>query len=385
MRIAVIHTRYRRRGGEEVVAETESRLLQQHGHEVIEIGFDNASFARHGALRVAAGTVWNRAAHHRVREVLTAVRPDVVHVHNTFPAASPAVFAAARDLPLVHTLHNYRWLCPAATLLRAGRPCEVCVGRLPVPGVIHACYGGDRRASAVVAAMLVAHRLRRTLDHVDRFIALTEFARGKFVQAGFPTERVVVKPNSAPVGPPRTPSDEPPFALFVGRLSEEKGVRVLADAWRGGGLPPLEVIGDGPARDLLEGVPGVRLVGSKTREQVRGRMASATALVMPSIWYEPLGMVVLEAFAAGLPVVASDIGGLTELVDDGVTGWRVPPGRPAELAAAVRGAFALSPAEWHARSAAAVACHGERFGPEANVAALLAVYREAAAASIAKR
>lgn len=381
MRVAIIHTRYRQRGGEEAVVEAEAALLERHGHEVHDLAFDNAALPDDAPFRAAAMTLWNGTAYRSVRDACARIKPDVVHVHNTFPAASPAVIVGAAEYPIVHTLHNYRWLCPAATFLRDGRPCEDCLGRLPWPAVVHNCYRERRTASAVVAVALAFHRLRGTLAHVDRFIALSAFARNKLIQGGFPAERVVVKPNfSQPTDPARPSPSAERFALYVGRLSEEKGIRVLAQTWREHpGLPPLEVIGQGPLRSELEGIPRVLLRGEQPHGEVRARLAAAHALVMPSICYEGLPMVLLEAAASGLPVIASDIGSLSELVDPGVTGWRVLPGQPSSLAAAIRVAFAVAPRARSEMSAATRARHARDFSPTVNIEALLSVYDQAVA------
>lgn len=377
MKVALVHTRYRQRGGEDAVVDAEAALLRRHGHVVLPLEFDNARFAERGRVAAAAAAVWNRSAVRLVLDTLERERPDVVHIHNTWPAASPAVFEAARDYPLVHTLHNYRWTCLAATLMRRGQVCEDCVGRIPWRGVVHGCYGGDRAASTVLALTLAVHRWRRSLHHVDRFVALTEFARSKLVEAGLPADRIVVRSNFTEPGPPRPRAASTPFVLFVGRLTPEKGVHVLAAAWRENGMPPLEVLGDGPSRAALEGLPGVTLRGSLPPAAVRERMAAATLLVMPTMWFEGMPLVILEAFAAGLPVVGSDLGALRSLIRHGRTGWLVPAGDAAALAATVR--RASRDPDLPARSADALRHYRENFTPEVAIASLIDVYRAAGA------
>lgn len=378
MKIVVVHTRYRERGGEDVMVEAEIDLLRVGGHEVVPVLFDNAEFARGSHLRTARGTLWNDRSALRLRSVLEHERPDVVHVHNTFPAASPAVFWEARDYPVVHTLHNYRWTCVSANLLRDGRPCEDCVGTHPWRGALHGCFHGSYPGSLVVAAMLAHHRRRRTLDHVDRFITVTSFAREKMIEAGLPPDRIAVKPNFTTSAPrPVERADDDPFVLYVGRLSPEKGIDSLATAWRKYDLPRLEVIGEGAAGAVLEGVPNVQRLGALPLERVRERMAAARLLVMPSIWYETFGLVAVEAYSVGLPVIASDIGALAEVVEEGRTGWRVPPGDPEALARAVR--RGITDPEWDRVSSEALRVHAERYTPEVNLPLLEAIYREAGA------
>lgn len=380
MKVLIVHTRYRQRGGEDAMVDAQVALLRDEGATVVEVGFDNATFAEAGALATAARTVWHRAAAARVREAVARERPDVVHVHNTFPGASPAVFRAAAGAPVVHTLHNYRWTCVAATLRRAGRPCEDCVGTHPWRGAWHGCYDGRRAASAVVAGTLALHRARRTFDAVDRFVAPSRFVAQTLGRGAVPSERMRVVANFVPDrGPPAAPPGDGAPALFVGRLSEEKGVRLLAEAWRRGDLPPLEVVGDGPDAAVFEGVPGVTLLGALSPEAVRARFDAARLVVVPSVWHEPFGLVVAEAFAAGRPVVATRMGALPELVDEGRTGWLTAP-EPEPLADAVRAAWAEAPA----RAEDARATFEARFTGAVHAAAIRGVYREAAERAAAR-
>jgi glycosyltransferase involved in cell wall biosynthesis len=384
MRIGIVHSRYRLYGGEDAVVDREARLLRDAGHEVLPVEFRNDDLASLPPWRAAAQAVWSRCAAALVRQRLGPFEPDVVHVHNTFPAASPTVFGALREYPVVHTVHNYRWLCPAATLLRDGAPCRLCVGRVPWPGVVHRCQGGSVAQSAVTATMLTIHRLARSLDHVDRFIALTDFARDLLIEGGLPRARIVVRRNFTPPSEFRATCDGPSFA-FLGRLSKEKGVGVLAEAWRSAPLPPLEVIGEGPEADALRDLPNVTLVGALPPADVAERLARARALVMPSIWYEGLPLVILEAYAVGLPVIGSDLGAMTELIREGETGMRVPPGDPAALASAVRRMAALPEGDWQRLSEGARRLHAERFSSDHALETLIAVYDEARIAHAERR
>lgn len=361
------------------MVDAETQLLRDHGDDVDTVMFDNTEFAAHGSgPRVALGAIWNARAGRRVADAVRRYRPDVVHVHNTFPAASPLVFRTASVAPIVHTVHNFRWSCLAATFHRDGGPCEDCLGRLPWPGVVHACYHGDRAASSVVALMLGVHRTLGTFRHVDRFVALSEFARGKLAAAGVDPERIVVKPNFMEPGPPPPPVSQradPGYALFVGRLTEEKGVRILADAWRDDpSLPPLVVAGDGPLREEMQRVPGVQCLGEVTRDEVQRRMREARMLLFPSTWYEGFPMVLLEAFASGLPVVASDLGVMGDLVVPGRTGWRASQGDAADWARTVRRAW--SDPGWPELSDAVRRIAVRQYGPDAAYARLAEVYAE---------
>jgi glycosyltransferase involved in cell wall biosynthesis len=341
MRILLAHTFYKQPGGEDRVFEAESALLREHGHEVTHYRAHNAELD--GApVAAAMKTMWNRGAHSQLAQQLRRDRPDLVHFHNTFPLMSPAVFYAARSagVPVVATLHNYRLLCPAATFLRAGRVCEDCAHGLPWRAAAHACYRSSRAASAVTALMLGTHRLLGTWTRaVDLYIALSEFARRKFVEGGLPAERVVVKPNfvAADPGPAEKRED---FALFAGRLSAEKGIATLLEAWRCLEIPMrLKIAGDGPMSHAViqasRSDPRIEWLGPLPADGVTKWMKRAYILVLPSVWYEGLPLTLVEAFAAGLPAIASDIGSLAELVSPGKTGLRFQPGDAADLASRV--------------------------------------------------
>jgi glycosyltransferase involved in cell wall biosynthesis len=250
-------------------------------------------------------------------------RPDVAHVHNTWFALSPSILHAlhAERIPIVMSLHNYRLMCVNASLFRDGRVCTDCVGTHPGWGVVHRCYHDSAVASGVVASTIAVNRARRTWDLVGRFDVPTEFVKRMFVSAGLPAARLSVNPRAvADPGPRRDPPSASQTVLYAGKLTTHKGIGLLLDAWKkaSAGIPQLElvVVGDGPLRTELasESLDRVRFLGWEDSDAVRRMMLSARALVVPSQWYEVVGRVALEAFAAGLPVLASDIGGLGEVV-----------------------------------------------------------------------
>jgi glycosyltransferase involved in cell wall biosynthesis len=343
MRILQVHTLYREEGGEDAVARAEAELLRRAGHELVPFIAHNpeATVPAAASLLVSA---WNPVVARRIRAVAEQVRPDVAHVHNTWFALSPSVIAAlgAAGVPVVMTLHNYRLLCVNASLFRDGRPCEDCVGTHPWHGVRHRCYRGSAGGSAAVAAAISVNRLLGTWQrHVRLFLALNEFARERFIRGGLPPGKVRVKPNFVPdPGPRSTPPSHSRSVLYVGRLEPKKGIGLLLDAWRlhqPAGLE-LVVIGDGPLRaDLESRAPrGVRFEGWLDPETVRTRMLQARALVFPSLLYEGQPMSLLESFAAGLPVLASRLGGNAELLLPAGQEWLVRPGGPDTWAHAFR-------------------------------------------------
>lgn len=346
MRCLLVHNSYQQAGGEDQVFRAEAGLLEAHGHHVVRYTAHNDRVGELGRVALARTTIWNGAAYREVRALLRRAQVELVHVHNTFPLISPAVHYAARAerVPVVQTLHNYRLVCPNALLFRDGRVCVDCVGKhVPVPGVVHACYRGSRAASGVTAAMLATHRALGTWTRaVDVFIALSEFAREQHIKGGLPAERIVVKPNFVDPDPgPREGDEHGGYALFVGRLTPEKGVDTLLAAWeRVGRTMPLRIVGDGPlaerVRAVAQRVAGVEWCGAQSRERVLAHMRGAGLLVVPSLWYEPFGVVVAEAFGVGLPVLASDLGNLLVMVREGDTGLHFRTGDAADLARVVQ-------------------------------------------------
>lgn len=383
MDILLLHNFYLHRGGEEQVFEAERRLLEARGHRVSVYTLDNAALRGMNAAGQAALSLWNPAAYRAVRALAPA--GGVVHVHNAFPLLSPAVYYAARraGAAVVQTLHNYRLVCPNAMLLRGGRVCEACLRRpIAWPGVVHACYRGSRPASAVVALMLAAHRALGTYRRqVNRFIALTPFARNLFIRGGLPEGKMAVKPNFV-ADDHRFGAGEGGYALFVGRLSPEKGIGLLLEAWRQVRGGRLVIVGDGPEASRVEAAARedgrITWTGRLGPAEVAERMKAACCLVITSVGYENLPVTLLEAFAAGTPVLAPRLGALEGLVAEGATGLLFAPHQPGALAEALR--FALShPQEMRQMRPAARAEYLARYTPEVNYPLLMQIYREALA------
>lgn len=346
-KVLLCHNFYQQLGGEDVVFAAERDLLRRYGHEVFEYTDTNDRINGMNRLALAGTTIWSRAAHRTIGEMVQETDADIVHFHNTFPLLSPSVYSACRKAgaAVVQTLHNYRLICPNGLLFRDGAPCEDCIGRTPpLPGVIHACYGGSRAQSAVTAAMLTGHRLRGTwCEDIDVYIALTEFSRRKLTQGGLAAEKVVVKPNFIDPAPdPGPPGGD--FFLFAGRLDEGKGVKTLLKAWTSSSSPaPLRIAGNGALLgDVNEAMiesPMIEHLGQIDRTSLIDQMQQSRALVFPSQWYENFPVTLVEAFACGLPVIVSRIGAMAEIVDDGRTGLLFNPGDPEDLRAKVRWAW----------------------------------------------
>lgn len=349
MRVLLAHNHYQQPGGEDQSFAAEVAMLRAEGHDVTVHTVHNDSVSAMSKVGAAARTVWNGASYRTLRELMRRTRPEVAHFNNTFPLISPAAYYAARaeGVPVVQSLRNYRLLCPDALFFRDGHVCEECMGRaIPWPGVAHACYRNSRAATAAVAVMLTVHRTARTWHNmVDVYVALTEFARGKFVEGGLPAERIVVKPNFV-YPDPGPGTGRGGHAVFVGRLSPEKGLGTLLKAWEhlgrqlGPDAPKLKIVGDGPmaaqVADAASRTPGVQYLGRRPAAEAYDIIGEASVLVFPSQWYETFGRVAVEAFAKGTPVIASDLGAMAELVAPGRTGLLFRPGGAEDLAGQVR-------------------------------------------------
>jgi len=379
-RLLIVHNAYQLRGGEDAVVESEVGLLRAKGHAVEIYARSNDDVTAMPKLALARDTLWSPRTTQELRQRLAEFRPDLIHAHNTFPLVSPSLYwAAARaGVPVVQTLHNFRLMCLNGLFLRDGKVCEDCLGRLPWRGVVHGCYRGSRAASAVVAGMLTLHRGLGTWRHkVARYIALSEFGRRKFIEGGLPADRIMVKPNFVDLPPPG--ARQRAGLLFVGRLSAEKGVATLAAAVGKLGGASLRVAGDGPQAALLQGLPGVACLGSVPPAAVRDEMERAAALVLPSICYENFPRTIVEAFASGLPVIASRIGALAEIVDDGETGLLFEPGNADDLAQKLQWALA-HPGELARMGSNARRRYEQAFTPEANYMRLMEIYATALSA-----
>ena len=372
--ILSVHNHYRQTGGEDRVFASETGLLEQNGHTVLRHE-DNNERISPGAIGTARDAVWSQRSFRRLESLAHANSIDVAHFHNTFPLISPSAYYAVRraGVPVVQTLHNFRLICAGATLSRNGSACESCLDRKSLlPGIVHACYRNSRAATAALSTMLAVHRIAGTYQRqVDTYIALSEFARRKFVVGGLPGDRIVVKPNF--VSPdPGAGEGRGDYALFVGRLAEEKGVRTLATAWHGLDDIPLQVAGDGPLRDTVW-PGGATWIGAQPRDRVMALMQNARVLVFPSTWYECAPMTIVEAFACGLPVIASNLGSIPEFVRHRYNGLLFEPGDPQDLARQVRWAFD-HPEELREMRMNARREYEEKYTAERNYKMLMTIY-----------
>jgi glycosyltransferase involved in cell wall biosynthesis len=359
-------------------------MLRRHGHSVDLLEQDNDAIqGLRGKLIASASIFYSSRSRERMKQAIRQGRPEIVHIHNWFPMLSPSIVleADAASLPVVQTLHNFRMICANSMLYRNGSVCADCVGKpLPLDGVLHGCYRDSRMGSAIVTAAYAFHRLVHTWDAVDLFIAVSGFQRQILLRGGLPAEKVVVKPNFVVSDTWEADKKTEDFALFVGRLSPEKGIGTLLAAWETGKIPlRLKIAGDGPMLDQVRACATansrVEYLGLLPPDRVYSEMAKARFLVFPSEWYEGLSRTVIEAFSQGTPVLAADLGAVSELVEEGVNGYRFPPGN---IEALVAGALGFPTGESCQRMR--LNCRNlflSRFTAEINYTQLIEIYAKA--------
>ncbi len=356
MKLLLVHNYYQQPGGEDTVFKLEAAMLQRAGNEVFTYQRSNSEILKMGLLEklaIPAKMVWAWDSSKAMRALLERIRPDLVHFHNTFVLISPAAFSTCKNMgiPVVLSLHNPRLLCPASSFFRQGSACDQCLGKtIAWPGIFHRCYRESHTQTAMVAAMLAAHRLLRTWENqVDRYIVFSEFYKEKFIRGGLPANKVSIKPHFVHPDPGPKSGDNGGYALFVGRLDPEKGVRTLLGAWKSLTDIPLKIRGDGQLMNevndhINSGGRSVEIVGRLSENDLFELFKGASFLIWPSEgYYECFGLVAIQAFACALPVIASRTGVMTEIVKNGDTGLHFTAGDSNDLADKVRWAWENRP------------------------------------------
>jgi glycosyltransferase involved in cell wall biosynthesis len=376
VKVLVAHNRYSsaQPSGENTIVDVEIAQLRAAGVEVVAFLRSSDEI---GTLPLAQKTLlpvsplYSGSTQRALADIFRTERPDVLHLHNPYPLLSPWVIrsAHANGVPVVHTVHNYRQVCVKGVFFRDGHICTDCVGRrFPVPAVLHSCYRESRAQSLVMATTLAAHR--STWHLVDRFIALTDAMAEHLIRYGIAADRIVVKPNSVP--DPGEPAPLGDGFLLLGRLDEDKGIGLLLDAWSRhevGALGVLRIGGDGPLRYQVEAAEraDIQYLGPLDRPAVRAALDCASVVLTPSLWHDVLPTVILEALAAGRPVLGTALGGIPSLI--GPAGWAVP---------ATVDAFAAALPRARAEAAMLAPVARERylstFHPDLVTARLLAIY-----------
>lgn len=379
LRVLMVHNCYQHAGGEDSVVASEMSLLHMRGHEVRLYERHNSEIESLGKASLVSQTIWSRRTVRDMEREIRDFSPDIVHVHNTFPLISPSVYwvANSSQVPVIQTIHNFRLLCLQAMFLRDGEICEDCLGKSPWRGIVRRCYRGGYMASTVAGLSLQAHRLAGTFAKgICRYVALNEFCRDKLIAGGVPADRIRIKPNFvAPI--PVGNSERTGNPLFVGRLSEEKGVELLRDVIRRlPGDAVIDIVGSGPLEEGMAGESRLRMLGAQSPDHVFELMRNAPFLIMPSIWYENMPRTLVEAYACGTPVIASRLGALAELVQDEKTGLLFAAGSGDDLAKKIGWAL-MHKEEMRGMGRAARNVYDESYTPESNYKILMDIYADA--------
>jgi len=354
MKVLFVHNYYQSASpsGEDRAFQNEVKMQKNNGVEVRVYARHNDEIVEYGTYEkcwLPAENIWSIKTYRDLQRIMKKEKPDVAHFHNIWYLVSPSAYYACKDvgIPVVQTLHNYRFFCANGLLFRNGSVCESCIGKLGLKGIVNGCYRNSRLYSIPIVLVEGIHRILSTYNKVvDAYIALTEFSRKKYVECGIIPRKLFVKPNvlmDVPV--PRYSNNGD--VVFVGRLSEEKGIDTLIAAVRHLrsnriNIPKIQIVGDGPFKRQLEntiktqGIDNIELAGHKEHREITDIVRSARFVVLPSLCYESFPLVIMEAYACGKPVVASRIGALAELVEGGKTGLLFEPGNARDLATKIR-------------------------------------------------
>ena len=338
MKVLLCHNFYTQAGGEDTVFYNEKKLLESNDHIVsLYIEKNNTINNLTKKFSVFMNSAYSEKAKLKFKNLLDLESPDIVHIHNFFPLITPSIYEACKEynVPAIQTLHNYRIICSAATLLKDGKICEICIKNSPYHSVIHKCYQQSYIGSFALARMISTHNVLDTWNEkLHSIIVLTNFSKNKFTEAGINPLKLTVKPNFIEDPKIKKQVNAKKYILFVGRLSIEKGIDFLISAWHSNSnLPELRIIGDGPLYKQYSNkkLSNITFLGRKEKNEIYQEMSNASCLVFPSIWYEGFPMVILEAFAIGLPVVSSNLGSMSSIIKNGYNGLHFEPSNKADL------------------------------------------------------
>lgn len=396
MRILIGHNHYKIPGGEDAVVAAEHSLLKDFGEDVLlykrsNVELDSGSVT--AKFRNIRQLGWSRETYRDIKTMIRRFRPDVAHFHNIFYVITPAAYFACREegVPVVQSQHNFRLKCANGLLYRQNKVCEECVKKSLWQGIYHGCYRDSRLLTAFIAGTLMDHWRKRTWHNaVDIYISASQFGKQKLIEMGMPGEKIAVKPNFVYPVPSVDDRKDQGYALYVGRLSEEKGVRVLLEAWKSVPDVPLRIIGEGPLSGSLkvytqsQGIRNVQFLGYVNQKTYEENMCGARFLIVPSQCYENFPRIIVEAFARGIPVIASNLGTLRELVEDQGTGLLFEPQDVRQLTEKIRRLFLDSALVTQlGRNARGV--FQKKYGVRENYEHLVSIYQRAIELSGARR
>jgi len=389
MKVMQVHNRYRLRGGEDAVVDNTLEGLRRHGHDAVLFSKDSDDIpdGLRGKLKATFGAVWSTSARAEMVAALEGEKPDVIHVHNVYPLLSPSVLAAAQSMaiPVVMTCHNYRLSCPIGVHFQGGAICERCRGGHEYWCLIQNCRDNRLESAAYALRNGLSRRFNLFEKNIDKFMCISAFLKDYLVESGLPAEKCCVVPNMIPIPETGIQAGDGQFVAFLGRFSEEKGIETLLEAAALAPEIPVRLGGSGPLEKALRlaAPPNVRFEGMMARDQLAAFYRKARCTVVPSVWYETFGLVAVEAMSHGLPVIASRIGGLAELVADGETGLQFPAGDAAALAEHMRTLW-NNPARATAMGQAARQRVMEEYSEDRYIERLVDVYEEVISAAARK-
>lgn len=393
MRILMIHNRYLQKGGEDTVFYNEAQMLDDGENEIFQFVVSNDSIKTNSLvekIKLGINTIWSISSYKKVKSYIKKIEPDVVHVHNTFPLLSPSIYWAIKSvgIPIIQTLHNYRLGCANGILYRESEICQKCIDKNIFYSVYHGCYRESKIQTLPVALMQGFHRLIGTYSNkIDRYIALTEFSREKFMEIGLPKEKIVVKPNFT-LNPytnkfPKDFKRRKKQIIYVGRITEDKGLEILLNSFTNLNMSNanLLVIGEGEKRiDYQEKYKfdsRISWLGSQEKEKVIDHISDSTMLVMSSLWYETFGMVLIEAMSVGTPIIAPNHGGFSEIVIENRNGFTYNRYNSNDLMLKMKQLMELKEDEWNKFSESCFEDYNVKYSKVKNKNALLNIYREA--------
>ncbi|NOQ71816.1 MAG: glycosyltransferase [Crocinitomix sp.] len=384
MKVAIVHNYYKIRGGEATVVAIESAALEKQGLEVISYDRDNReidSFSIIEKFSLIRNTAWSKESYKLFRAFLKEHQPDICHVHNFLPLFSPSIFQACQDegIPVVQTLHNYRLICTNGLLMRKGKICELCLGKSAYQAVTKKCYRNSALQTYAVARMIEKNKKNQTWnENIDGYICLTDFAKSKFKQHGLPEEKLYVKANAVAITEEPPEVEVKPYFVFVGRLTESKGVRLLKEIAKQIDIP-IWMVGEGELADELRLQKNILVLGKQPYFETVGLIKNATALILPSLWYEGMPMTILEAFALKTPVITSDLGAMQSIIRHKENGLLFQPGSAKDLIDNLN--FVLKNVDAASKMAAnGFQDYEELYSIESNMVQLQEIYRSVIAA-----
>jgi glycosyltransferase involved in cell wall biosynthesis len=380
MKILQVHNYYKFSGGEDTVFSNEYKLLTNYGHTVIQFTKTNKEIDNYNNFqksKLFLNAVYSKSAFKEVLRIIEEHKPDICHVHNTLTLITPSVYYACKKMgvPVVQTLHNYRLICANAYLFRNGKVCEECIDKSLYNSVKYGCYRNSRLQTFVLARTIEWNKKQGAWNNlIDAYIALTEFSKHKFIEGGLSENKIFVKPNFIFEDPGYSENNNGKF-LFAGRLDVNKGLNVLVKAAEKLPNVKFKVAGDGVLRSNLDGVQNIEYFGQLNRNDLIIELKKSSALIIPSVWYESMPMTIIESFACGKPVIASNLGAMAEIIENGKTGLLFEPGNVDDLVKKILSAK-NNPEKMKEMGLNARKEFEEKYTPEKNYKILMNIYEK---------